>query len=205
MKLPKIILIGGGGHCISCIDVIESTSKFEISGILDLRQNIGKSVLGIPIINTDDDLEKMKNSCDFFLITLGQIKTAEKRILLYERIKNNLLNLATVISSFSHVSRNANLGDGTIVMHGVTINAMANVGSNCIINNHSLIEHGVTIGDHCHISTGAMINGDVNIGNGVFIGSNVTCHHSISIGNGAVIGAGTIVRKDVPPHSLFFE
>jgi hypothetical protein len=62
MKLPKIILIGGGGHCISCIDVIESTSKFEISGILDLRQNIGKSVLGIPIINTDDDLEKMKNS-----------------------------------------------------------------------------------------------------------------------------------------------
>ena len=29
----KIILIGGGGHCKSCIDVIEGENKFEIANL----------------------------------------------------------------------------------------------------------------------------------------------------------------------------
>ena len=32
-KIP--ILIGGGGHCKSVIDVIEQEAKFEIAGIVD--------------------------------------------------------------------------------------------------------------------------------------------------------------------------
>ena len=33
--MKKIILIGGGGHCRSCIDVIESTKMFKIIGIIN--------------------------------------------------------------------------------------------------------------------------------------------------------------------------
>ena len=33
--MKKIILIGAGGHCKSCIDVIEEEKKFEIVGIID--------------------------------------------------------------------------------------------------------------------------------------------------------------------------
>ena len=33
--MKKIILIGGGGHALSCIDVIESEKKFKIVGIVD--------------------------------------------------------------------------------------------------------------------------------------------------------------------------
>ena len=36
----KLILIGGGGHCKSCIDVIEQENKYEIAGIVDLKENI---------------------------------------------------------------------------------------------------------------------------------------------------------------------
>lgn len=32
----QIILIGGGGHCKSCIDVIEQEGKYQIAGIVDL-------------------------------------------------------------------------------------------------------------------------------------------------------------------------
>ena len=52
----KLILIGGGGHCHACIDVIESTSTFEIIGIIDTKDKIGQSVLGYPIIGKDSDL-----------------------------------------------------------------------------------------------------------------------------------------------------
>ncbi|MGJ0342804.1 acetyltransferase, partial [Aliarcobacter cryaerophilus] len=41
----KIVLIGGGGHCHSVIDVIEQTNKYEIIGIVDTKENIGKKVL----------------------------------------------------------------------------------------------------------------------------------------------------------------
>jgi hypothetical protein len=34
---PKPILLGG--HCKSCIDVIEAESKFTIAGILDVDDN----------------------------------------------------------------------------------------------------------------------------------------------------------------------
>ena len=32
---PEIILLGGGGHCRSCIDVIEQAGDFNIAGIVD--------------------------------------------------------------------------------------------------------------------------------------------------------------------------
>jgi len=41
--MKKIILIGGGGHCKVVIDTILSTNEFEIIGILDLEENVGKA------------------------------------------------------------------------------------------------------------------------------------------------------------------
>ena len=43
-KKEPIILIGGGGHCKSCIDVLEQEGRFQIVGIIDVKENIGKKV-----------------------------------------------------------------------------------------------------------------------------------------------------------------
>ena len=40
--MKEIILIGGGGHCKSVIDVIESEGQFEIVGIVDKPDGIRK-------------------------------------------------------------------------------------------------------------------------------------------------------------------
>ena len=39
---PNLVLIGGGGHCISVIDIIENGNEFNILGILD--SNIKKII-----------------------------------------------------------------------------------------------------------------------------------------------------------------
>ena len=36
--MKKIILLGGGGHCKSCIDVIESEKKYTIKGIFEKKK-----------------------------------------------------------------------------------------------------------------------------------------------------------------------
>ena len=36
--MKKIILVGAGGHCTSCIDVIEMEKKFKIAGLIDNKK-----------------------------------------------------------------------------------------------------------------------------------------------------------------------
>ncbi|HIE16406.1 MAG TPA: hypothetical protein EYP69_05735, partial [Bacteroidales bacterium] len=56
MNRPKIILIGGSGHCKACIDVIEAENKFQIEGILDLPIKYGSKILGYKVIGNDDNI-----------------------------------------------------------------------------------------------------------------------------------------------------
>ena len=193
----EIILVGGGGHCKSCIDVIEQAGIFEIAGIVDLPGKLHKKMLGYEIIATDDDLPLFVNECEKFLITLGQIKSPKKRIKIFHALKESGAKLPVIISPLAYVSKHAEIGEGTIIMHHALINAGAKIGSNCIINSKTLIEHDAIIGDHCHIATGAIINGGVKVGSGTFFGSNAVCKEYIEIGKNAVIGCGAKIIKNV--------
>ena len=57
--MKKIVLIGGGGHCKSVIDVIEQEGKFKIIGIVDKPEFLGNKVLGYSIIGSDDNLKEL--------------------------------------------------------------------------------------------------------------------------------------------------
>ncbi len=193
----EIILIGGGGHCRSCIDVIEQKGSYSIAGIVDLSEKLHQKIMGYEIIATDDDLPRLVNKYGNFLITLGQIKSPEKRIRIFQTLKESGAKLPVIISPLAYVSKYAEIGDGTIIMHSVLVNAGAKVGSNCIINSKALIEHDATIGDHCHISTGAIINGGVKVGPGTFFGSTAVCKEYIEIGENVVIGCGAKITKSI--------
>lgn len=192
--MDRIILIGGGGHCKSCIDVIEQTRQFEIVGIIDLPHLLGSKTLGYEVIGNDEDIVKLKEKTDFFLITIGQIGLPKRRKAIYNLLKESDCKLARVISPLAYVSKYATLGEGTIVMHQALINAGANIGNNCIINSKALVEHDVKIGNHCHISTNSTINGDVRVGNDVFYGSNAVCREGVVIEDGGFIKANSIVK-----------
>lgn len=187
----KIILIGGGGHCTSVIDVIEQQSVFEIAGILDLKEKIGHKNLGYKIIGCDDDIPVLIKDYRNFFITLGQLHNPEKRIKLYNSLKGYNANLPTIISPLAYVSKHAVIGTGTVVMHFAQVNANANIGSNCIINSKALIEHDTIIEDHCHISTGAIINGGTIIGRESFIGSGAITKQYIEIPPNSFVKANT--------------
>tara|TARA_B100001250_G_C19751060_1_gene767766 strand:+ start:699 stop:1307 length:609 start_codon:yes stop_codon:yes gene_type:complete len=200
--MDNIILIGSGGNTRSCIDVIESTGKYKIVGIVEKNGVDFEDNLEYPVIGIDDDLENIRSKYSIALICVGQIKSAEIRVKLYQKLKKLNFKLPTIISPRSHVSYSSKIGKGTIIMHDVLINANVNIGNNCIINNKSLIEHDSFIGDHSHISTGAIINGGVNIGSETFIGSGVITKEYISVGDNCVIGAGTLIKNDIESNKL---
>ena len=198
----KIVLIGGGGHCHSVIDVIELENRYEIIGIVDTKENIGKKVLGYEIIGCDDDLETIFLSCKNALITIGQIKTSDLRIKLFDKLKKIGFNFPVIISPIAYVSNHAILDEGTVIMHHALVNANVKIGKNCIINSKALIEHDCIIGDNCHISTASVINGGVTVKDNTFFGSNSMCKEYIEIGKNCVIGGGMKVLSDIANNTV---
>lgn len=201
MKRP-LILIGGGGHCKSVIEVAESTG-YEIKGILDMPDEVGKEVLpGHKVIGTDDEIPQYVEECDF-IITVGFIKNPALRIKLYNKVKAAGGRLATIIASTAHVSKYAELGEGTVIMHHALVNAGAKIGDNCIINTFVNIEHDAEVGNQCHISTGTMVNGECKIGENCFIGSQSVCANCIEIASDIIVGAGSVVRKSIRVKGIY--
>lgn len=196
MKKP-IVLIGGGGHCKSCIDVIEQGEEYQIVGILDTPEKVGGRILGYEIIGTDDDFKELSKTISNYLITVGQIKSAAKRVKLYNMVKNGGGRLPAIISPNAYVAMSSTIGEGTVIMHNSIINVEAHIGVNCIINSKALIEHEALVGDFCHVSTGAIINGQTKVGNRCFIGSNSVLSNNISISDDAIISAGSRVLTDL--------
>ena len=192
MKKDKIILIGGGGHCRSVIDVIEAENRFEIVGIIDKKELAVSDIFGYKIIGCDDDLEIVFKDVKNAVITIGHLDNNKVRVALYERLKNIGFSLPVVVSPFAYVSKYSFIDEGTIIMHHALINANVKIGKNCIINSKALLEHDVTVEDHCHISTGSILNGGVVVAANTFVGSNATSkQYSKAEG---FIKAGSIIK-----------
>ena len=189
----NIVLIGGGGHCISVIDIIENENKYNILGILD-SNNKENNLLDYKILGGDNLIPELVNENTYFLITIGQIKNYASRKKIAKYLTENNAKFATIISSKAYVSKHACIEQGTVIMNNAIVNAKSKIGKNCIINTMSNIEHGVTIGDFCHISTCAVVNGDSVIESGTFVGSNATISNGITIKENSIISAGKFIK-----------
>lgn len=201
--MKDLILIGGGGHCKACIDVIQTSGSFNIIGIFDAHANIGNAILGIPIIGTDDEIENYARKGVSFHISIGGVKAFGLRSEIFEKLQSFNCDVPVIVSSNAYVSAYAQLGKGTIVMHHAVVNANAIVGENNILNTQSLIEHDAVVGNNCHIATKSVVNGTVKVGNNVYLGSNSTLLNNIEIANDSVIGASSVVIKNITQKGVY--
>ncbi len=192
--MKDLILIGGGGHCKSVIDVIESGREFRIVGIVDMPEKVGQKILQYEIIGQDEDLEKLSHTVQYFFISIGHINSVLPRKKIYQILKKLNLVLPTIISPYAYVSGSAVLGEGNIIMHHAMVNTGSKIGNNCIINSKALIEHDVIVGNHCHISTGAILNGAVTIKDNSFIGSNAVCIQNTVVPENYFLKAFTLYK-----------
>ena len=192
MSKEKILLVGGGGHCHSVIDVIELENKYDIIGIVDKKELIGSDILGYKVIASDDELETLFKKCTYAVITVGQIKSNITRVQLFEKLKKIGFTLPVIKSPLAYVSRHTNLGEGTIIMHHALVNSNVSIGENCIINTKALVEHDVIVEDNCHISTSAVVNGGVVVKEGTFFGSNAVSKEAVEVQG--FIKAGSLVK-----------
>lgn len=201
--MKNLILIGAGGHCLSCIDVIELQNYYRIAGLVDNK--LRKKKFKYKILGKDEDLKQIFKKYKSALVTIGFIKDYEKRLKTFKKLKKIGFNLPKIISPLAYISPRSSIGEGTIVMHGSIINAGVKIGKNCIINSKTLIEHDTIIGDNCHLSTGSLINGNVKLDNNSFIGSNSVIKQGIKIGKRCFVNANIFIDKDLKDNTKIYK
>lgn len=193
--MKKIILVGGGGHCRSCIDVIEQQNLYQIQGIIDNNLSKKSAILGYKIIGQDDDLVDIVKDIPNAMVTIGQIKDPMPRINLFYKLKSLNYILPTIISPRAYIARSVQLEEGACIMHNTVINSNVVIGKNSIVNTKALIEHDVVIGNFCHVSTSAVVNGASIVKDKVFIGSHATVINNVSVDEGTFISAGKVYKE----------
>lgn len=199
-----LVLLGGGGHCRSVIDVLEQAG-LAIAGVVHGDACEALPAFEYPVLGHDRDLPRLREMYHNALVTIGQIQSPRVRKILYARLVELGFSLPTVLSPQACVAARAHIASGSVVMHRAMVNSGASVGHNCIINTKALVEHDCVIEDHCHVAVGAILCGGVRLGEGSFVGAGAIIREGVQIGANCVVGMGCRVRHHLAEGSRYAE
>ena len=198
----KIVIIGGGGHAKVIISILKKLNSFEIVGYTDL-ENKGE-ILGVSYLGNDDILNSLfSNGVINAVIGLGQIKSTALRRKIVDICKSIGFNFPTIISPNAIINEDVSIGNGTVVMDGVTINSGSTIGECSIVNTNASIDHDCVIGDFTHIAPGVTLSGGVNVGNDVLIGTGSNIIQQINILDNTIISAGSTIIKSISKKGIY--
>ena len=201
----KILLIGTGGHCLSVLDSLLATCKYETIGIVGKEEcqfeGEQRRIMGVPIIGSDADLfELFSQGYTEAFVAIGSVGDISLRKKLYQIVKKIGFQLPNIIDNTSVVSKNITLGEGIYIGKNAVVNACTIIGDCVILNTGCTVEHECKIGDFVHIAPGAILSGNVEVHEGTHIGAGSIVRQGIHIGYNTMVGIGSVVVKDIPSY-----
>lgn len=188
-------LYGASGHARVIIDILDALDE-KMEGLIDDNPAVNE-LMGYPVVHNRLDLHPV-------IVSIGNCRI---RKLIVEKIAAALQAtpfdkaiFGTAIHPSAIVSKTANIGVGSVVMHGAIIQTCTQIGRHCIVNTGARIDHECEIGDYVHIAPGVTLSGDVHVGDGTWIGVGASVIQGVRIGKNVMIGAGSVVVKDIPDN-----
>jgi len=188
---PITYLIGAGGHGRVIADILLESGHPPTAFLDDAPMH--NSISNIPVIH---GLE-LPESTASVIIAVGDNFVRAALAARYSKF-------TVAIHPSAQVSRDAEIGPGSVVMAGAVINPGVRVGAHCIINTCASIDHDCFISDFAHIAPGATLGGNVQVGTASMIGLGANVIHGLVIGAHTVIGAGSTVVRDVRDNVVAF-
>ena len=196
----QLVGLGAGGHAKVVIEILRLIGGYELVGLLDPKEELwGTDVAGVPVLGNDSLLPELYNQgVRWAFIGLGTVANTRPRRQLYEKARQQGLQIVRLIHPQAVIAPSVEIGHGPTIMATAVINTDSRLGDNVIVNTAAIIEHDCVIGDHVHIATGARLGSTVRVAEGTHIGLGASIRQCIHIGRGAVVGAGAVVVDDVP-------
>jgi sugar O-acyltransferase (sialic acid O-acetyltransferase NeuD family) len=201
----KLLLIGGGGHCKSVLDCLLDLKTYSEIGIIDQKEAIGKTVMGVPIVGCDEDLESLfSQGYTSAFVTVGSIGNPSLRIKLFNLIREIGYEIPVISDPSATVSAHAQIEAGVFIGKQSIVNAGARIEKGAILNTGCIVEHDCRVGAFSHISPGAVLSGEVIIGKNTHIGANATVRQQVHIGSDSIIGMASVVLENIGAHVMAY-
>ena len=196
MTNPKLYVLGGGGHAKVVIDSLTAGGT-TIAGLIDPRLDIGRQLLGVPVIGGDEWMGQLDPQCTRLANGVGATAKSRVNRKLFDLWSAQGFAFVSVIHPSAIIGAEVELAQGCQIMAGAILQPHAKIGVGAVINTAACIDHDCVIGAHCFIAPMVTLCGGANVGDGAFIGAGATLLPGVKVGSNALIAAGVVVANDV--------
>jgi acetyltransferase EpsM len=204
--MGKIIIIGAGGHAAEIVDYIESMNKllnlkkFEIVGLIDDNEgNYKHYEFKYEFLGKIEGHKIDENS----LYVMGIANLIFRKIII-ETFKLGGAKFASFVHPTSLVSPTAEIGEGVVISHNVSIGPKVIIGDFNMLNSRCTIGHDSVLGNYNFISPQVAIGGNTKIGDENLFGTNSCTIPGMKIGHNNKISAGMVVDKPIKDNETIF-
>ncbi len=147
----KLLIIGAGGHGQVVADLAAQSGKYEAIAFLDDNAT-GENIVG----KCGDYLQFKAENTEMY----PAFGNNEARLQWENRLEQEGIALATIISDRAYVSPKAKIANGSVVMPMAIINTNTVLEKACIINIGAVVDHGCYVEAGCHIAPGAIVKAE---------------------------------------------
>ena len=209
----RALLIGAGGHAKAVVEAIRGRGG-SVEAYVDPRP---AAWLEARQIEADDAVEpgptrppkrgggqarlpKLYGGQVAVVIGLGGV-TAQAlvtRLALFDSYLARGFPAPPVVHAAAHVSAEAELGPGAVVLAGAVVQPGVRVERGAIINTGAIVEHDSAIGPGSHIAPGAVVLGGCRIGACSVIGAGAVILPGARIKDRALVPAATLHPGGAP-------
>lgn len=166
--MEKCIIYGTGGHALT-VEELAKKQGYDVVAFFDDHIRTEQLYRERIVVKYDRGF----NSQQPVVIAIGNNELRKRVATVVTHAYCTLKDSSVIFSSDAHV------GEGTVLMPGVIVQAGPRIGQHVIINVGAAIDHQAVIGDFVHIGAKCYIGG------------------AAVIGEGANIGAGTVIMRNV--------
>lgn len=181
---------------------LKSDSSVEFGGFIVDDDLFDSSDNDSSIIGWNDFVSSVDPEFADIIVTIGYSNMNRSRQIIFERLRKNNYHIAHFYHPSSIISKEADLGEGCIVLEHAVIQPFVKCGEGNIFWSNVNICHHTDIGNFNFFAASCCVLGKITIGDYCFVGSNATIRNKIHISNETLVGAGAFVTNDTLPKEV---
>lgn len=184
--LPRLLIVGAGGHGHSVAEAVMMADKFSLVGFADDGAFArGEKVWDLPVIGPAAAFENYLDLATHAVVAIGNNVLRQR---LFAQLHAAGFALASVIHPKALVSPRAQLGAGVAVMAGAIVGTEAVLEQGAIVNCGAVVDHHAHVHDFAHLGVNACMAG------GSVLGTLAWMQAGSAIGYGIHVAAGTVLK-----------
>ena len=189
--MNELYIFGAGGHGVVIAEIADLLC-FPIAGFIDDDPaRAGATVLNWQILGGRDAVPDGAVG----VIAIGS-NPIRADLMAYGQGRG--WRFPALVHPSAIISPSVTLGEGTVVMAQVAVNARTTIGRGCVLNTSCSVDHDCRIGDFAHVAPGVRLAGSVSVGERAVIGIGSSAKPGVGIGAESMIGAGSVIVSDIP-------